>query len=424
MSYATYELIHIPYVDNTYDMAAASPIEGFFDLGVRLTRGDRRNGFQFKQIDFNSTKSHVIKPNDRVIVRRVINSDIVPTDGSADLINGALKTPEFESSGGVRQIKYSGYDLSDSFMSALIFLDARETPINEALETALLQAASVALGGGAEFQLSWHPDNPITRSDGTAFPVVGERFYYKPLRELFTTYSGSEKTGDGRYYWYVNIDNQVVWRKETDVTTLEFDTREDDHYGFKLEVDAEGIRNFIIVRGGVDPEGKSIQDRYVDYVSASRHGFRYHIIPSIANNAQTLHTQDCQAAGVEHMRDASYPFTTTWVSSVNNSTPPMTRDSPVIAANRNDYFDAMRIHVRGLCRQIGRDYAESRLFGKLSVEIERPFVPVWRIGDNVLLTTPELRDDGVIVAKTMRVEEVTYGEASDTYVLSEDVGSV
>jgi hypothetical protein len=424
MSYTTYEIIHTPYVDNDWDDNQSQPITAFRDLEVRKVRGDKRGSFKFKLTDFNNEVAFKYKANDRVTIRRAVNSESVPTDGSADLMIGTFKTPVFDSQEKARDVVLEGYDFSDAILGALIFIDAKTLDVALALKTATENTASASQA----FKVEWDGSNPTTKENGSPFPVVGEQFYYKPFREVLDRLSQDTYTQDGRYYYLVTPDNKLLWNKESDAESFDFDPREDEHSQYKVSVDADGIRNFVIVRAGLDPENKSIQDRAVDYASINRYGYKYHILAENANLAMTIHTQDARSAGVEHMRDATFPFTASWISSVTASGTPLVRGEaptfPSYDSGDDSYLEGFRLHVRGRARQLGEAYIKLRRYGALSIEVERPHGTGWKTGDVISVTIPEIQEGGIPAIKALRIDEVTYGMTHDKFFMKEDEASI
>lgn len=406
MSYVTWSIVRTPFVDGAWDSAQQETLTTYYDPLVQKESGESRDSFSFKVTNFNGNFSDSYNPQDRIEIYRVVNSATV--SASDLLIAGAVQDVPEQDSSGINLLRVEGYNYSEAVMSSLVFYDATNDTIPAAIQGAL---TSVAVFND-RFTITWHPDNPSTTSSGGVFPTVGERFFYRPLRDIIEKYSRNTATSDGTYYWYVDSQNRLVWRRAASTTSYSFNSATDTYRGLKLGKDTKEVKNYIIAKGGVDPEGKAIQARRQDYSSISKHGMKFYMLTDTAKLGGTLHTSDCQTAAVQHMRDAVYPFTTTaWKSLVTGTY--------ITFADYDEYVEALRAHVLEVLKREADKMLEATSKGRLKVDLDfAPGVKEWGLGDLLSVTIASLG-----TAKKLRVRGIQYSTTSDSFTLEEDIGS-
>ena len=413
MSYTYWEIKHTPFVDNGWDSGSEVTLGNYHKLQLRTLLGEGRDNFSFKLNNVNGDYNNYFNPNDRIIISRAVNST---TFADSDIIMaGTVKdVPQTETSRS-DSIKVEGYNFSESVMSALVFVDLTNKNIPTALEDALLNAT----GKNPNFKVTWHPDNPTLKSDNTAFPTITSegRHFNKPLKKIIEKYSTNTSTEDGTYYWYVDKDNKFVWRHENNVDEYTFNAGTDEHKALKIGRDIKGVKNYIILKGGIDPQGNQIQTRYINWSSVSVNGTKFHFLISETNNARDLVYRDLVAEfgtdGVGNNSYPTFPFTSTWVSAAVDTT--------VTATDENEYIEVVRAHIKAALKEEGKRFAESRQYGKLEVDITfRAGSKTWGLGDKINCTIPTIRAEPFL----LRVSEKMYGDDTDVYTLEEDEGTI
>ncbi len=406
--YVNWKITRTPYSESlrTWDDTLEETLTRFYDVDIQQELGASRNSFAFKVTNWNGVFSDYFHPNDKFVISRVVNTNTFTTSDVV-MVGCAESTPE-ETDNTKNLVRVEGHDFSQAVMSAIVFVDAKTLTIPQAIQAGLngLQL------NNPNFTVTWHPDNPTLRSDGSAFPVVGEEFFDKPLSELIQKYSSSSKTGDLNYYSYVDSQNRFVWRRSTNTTSRTFSVTTDLYRSLKTGKDIKEVKNFVILKGGVDPEGRAIRERATDYSSISRHGMRFYVLSDYVKTSGTLMKQDVDSSGVSHMRDATYPFTTTWIS--------LATGNYVTAADYDAYLTAFRLNIKTLLQIEGQRFIESRRYGKLKVTLEFQAGKGWGLGELISCTIPAVSD----AAKNLRVASVQLNTDGDTFELVEDIGSV
>jgi hypothetical protein len=303
------------------------------------------------------------------------------------------------------QIRIEGYNFSETIMSGIVFLDAYTLTVSDAIQAALTSLELYA----QQFRVTWNTDNPeLKRDNVTAFPVVGEKYFNKPIKTVLEKLSTDEATADGVYYWYVNKDNELVWRPRTNDTTGSFNNQTDNYQSLKIGKDIKDIKNYIILKGGLDPSNKNIQTKYYDAASVAKNRARYHILVDENKKASTLYTADNAKAGVASLKDA-FPagFVPTWTTASY--------------ANYDAYLTAFRNYVKQeVLVPLGRQFVEQRKDGKLSITVSFQPGKGWILGQLVPCTITAI---GAAV-KNLRVTDIQYTTDEDIFTLVEDLGSL
>jgi len=377
-----------------------------YDPVVRVKTGDGKDSFSFKVNNVEGDFNNAFNPNDKMIISRQQNSD-TGWANSDILLTGAVRTVPHEVNTSQDLLRVEGYNYSETVMGALVFVEGAGKTLDVFLEDAVNSVASY----NVDFGVTWNPNNPAVKyTDGTSFPIINERVFNKPLSYILEKYSTKETTEDGRYYWFVNKDNELTWDKRSnDSGSRTFDQSTDDFQSIKIKKDIKDVKNFVIIKGGLDPKGNPMQNRYADYTSISKHGFRYYIFVSENASGKTNLSADLTKAEVDDMEDATYPFVPTW-------------DPTVTATDYDDYVTEFRSYFKGEFKTEGKKYIDLRKNGKLKVTItfqagDKP----WGLADLVSCNIPSLSSSQ---SKLLRVEEIQYSTTTDTFTLIEDEGSI
>lgn len=431
MTYTTWKVVHTPFRNNAWVSNEATTLTSFYDPKVKVALGDNRDTFEFKVSNVFSSFDGTFNNNDKITLSRVINSTTV---SSSDLIMvGTLKDVPTSQTAGQDELRLEGYNYTETVLGAITFFDGSTKTIPQGL-TAALGFVSLA---NPNFAVTWDSGNPSTTTTGAAFPVMGEPYYYKPLRQIFEKYSTKNATGDQvNYYYYVNTSNKLVWLPRTSTVSSSFDTAVDPYKEFKTSKDTKDVKNFVIIKGGTDPAGKPIQTFYQDAGSTAKHGFKFQFLVGKNVVAKELLDQDMLSSwGADYKtQNVSYPnlatsFTTTWVSSVTTTVEGVTMNAGSTvtinlgseADNKDAYTAVMREHVKGVLKKEAQQYVDGVKYGKLKADLELQVGQVnWVLGDNIELTAPVLAS----TPKKMRVTEIQYGTSTDLYSLEEDEGSL
>lgn len=406
--FVAWKIVRTPYSESlrTWDASSEETLIHYHGVDIQQEMGASRNSFAFKVTNWNGTFSDYFHPNDKFTISRVVNTNTF-VDSDILMIGCAENVPE-ETDSSKSFIRVEGFDFSQAVMGAIVFVDAKTLTIPQAIQAGLNNLQL----NNPNFTVTWHPDNPSLRSDGSAFPVVGEEFFDKPLSELVSKYSKNTATGDLNYYSYIDSQNRFVWRRSTNTASRTFVSTTDGYRSLKTGKDIKEVKNFIILKGGVDPEGRAIRERVTDYTSISKHGMRFYVLSDYVKTAGTLMKQDVDSAGVTHMRDATFPFTTTWIS--------LSTGNYVTAATYEDYLEAFRLNIKTMLLIQGRKFIESRRYGKLKVSLEFQPGKGWGLGELIACSIPAVSDS----VSNLRVQSIQLTTDGDKFELEEDIGTV
>lgn len=422
MSYVTWRIDRIPFVNGNWDENDKVTLTNFQDVMLMSALGDKKDNFKFVVTNTNNEFDNYFQPEDKIYIYRAVDTDII--NESTDLLMiGVISNPKKKDSYNVNSFTVEGFNYSEIVSRAIVFVDGTNRSIPTVLEEAVINA-----GNTTNFQVVWKSTNPTLTTSGTPFPNVNERFFHKPLMNLLEKYSRRQATGDGTYYWYINANNELVWEPQSSATTYTFNSTTNAYKDLKFDKDIKGIINFVIIKGGLDPEGKPIQIPVRDQASVNKHGSKYKFIVSETNQAQSINNADVIKSNngdtnVTSRYPASYPFTTTWTSSITKTVEGvnMTKGSQVTVNSDKEYVGVVREHIINLLEEEGRAYIDMTKYGKLKVDLTfTPNQVVWGLGDNIDCTIPSISS----TAKVMRVVEIQRTTNEDIYSLEEDIGTL
>jgi len=411
--YVTWKIERYPFTNNTWS-TTPEVLTDYYDVQTSSKIGDTVDTFSFKINNFNNEFDNYFNVSDKLLISRVVNSSTIA--GSDLLVTGIVKAVPNQETGSQDFIRVEGVNFSESLARALVFVDGNSLTIPYFIKQALDHVASY----NDNFKVEWHPDNKYVKTDGTAFPVVTEKWYNKSLLKLLEKYSSKLITEDVNYYWYVDKDNKLVWIARQTIVKNSFDVSTDTYKSIKTKKDTNDVYNFIIMKGGSTPAGIAISTRVVNNISMAKHGFKPKIIVSTAGYAKTNISKDL---GVDSSDTypSSYPFTTKWVSSITSADAPVaTKDSAITVTTPAQYNEAIKREVKFLLEDEAKRFLDIRGKGKLMCEIGFEVGKNWAVGDVISVTIPSIGKSN----NPMRVSEAQYHTDSDTYTLIEDEGTI
>ena len=411
--YTTWKIERYAFANNTWS-GTPDVLTTYQDPQVSSKVGDSVDTFSFKVHNFNNEFDNYFKVSDKILISRVVNSSTLA--GSDLLVTGIIKALPNDESGTQDLIRVEGVNFSETLARALVFVDGNSLTIPNFIKQAINHVGAY----NDNFKVTWHPDNPTVKTDGSAFPVVTERWYNKSLLKLIEKYSSKTATEDTNYYWYIDNDNRLVWRARQATVSNSFNVATDKYKSIKTKKDTKDVYNFVIMKGGTTPGGTAISTRVVNNVSMAKHGFKPYIIVSNAGYAKTLISGDL---GVDATSSypSSYPFTTTWVSSITSAdAPSCTKDSTITINSNGEYNTAIKREAKFLLEEEATRFLDVRGKGKLMCEITFQAGKGWAIGDVINVTIPSIGK----LNNPMRVSEAQYHTDTDTYTLIEDEGTI
>ncbi|RLJ02067.1 MAG: hypothetical protein DRP08_04890 [Candidatus Aenigmatarchaeota archaeon] len=396
MSKTVWQIIHYAKLTNGWDVSGTT-LTSYHSIKLNISLGGGNDNFSFKISGLTTD----IDYEDKVVISRRFDDN--SHTGDDILMVGIIRNVSPTKNGSLRDLSIKGYNYSESINNGLVFVDATNLTIPQMFE----QAINSLVLASSDYTVTWNSSNPSTKSGGGSFPVVGERLYNKPFRELLDKFSAKDKTADGNYHWYVDEDNTLVWLPDSTASSQVFDEVNTRFTKLAPTKDVNDVRNFVIIKGGLDPKGRVLQDRYADYSSISKHGFKYYILVDENKTAESVYAADKSVYGVDDMADASYPLTPYWSASS--------------IANFSDYADDFRAYIRGILKGIGKTFVDMRKNGRLKVSVDmKPKRNIYRPSDLVSC----IFIDDIIPDKDMRINSIDYSTFNDIVVFREDEPSL
>ena len=203
--------------------ASPTEITEFYDPLVRVNTGDARDEFSFKVSNTNNEFDNYFQAQDKIVISRKLNSTSLAS--SDILMVGVVKAVPVEEDGSKDLVRVEGYNFSESILSGFAFTDPTNVEINQAIVDVVnsIKAQNTNFGATAALD-SAGGHVAATTTSGGSFPVVGERWYNKSAKEFLERFSTNASTEDGRYYWYINKDNELVWQPMLDTATDSYDS--------------------------------------------------------------------------------------------------------------------------------------------------------------------------------------------------------
>jgi hypothetical protein len=258
----------------------------------------------------------------------------------------------------------------------------------------------------------------------TPFTKYKTKYFYKPLSKVIEDMLSDSYTHDGAYFWWVDRDNKLQIRPNTVGDPRTYTQATDmDTVAYKDARDTSAVKNFIILRGGLDPSGKPIQVVRRDFTSISKNGMKYHFAISKTINAQSLNQRDTASVDSKDRYPVTYPFTTTWYASYTAVVEGISVNlgSKVTVDNDTEYREVLREEIKTQLIAQADEIISGTAYGKLQVDLStNAGSKGWNLGDRVTCNIPRLG----IVNKELRIKEIQKTTDMDVYSLEEDIGTI
>jgi len=382
-------------------------IKEFNNIQVITETGEGRDMFRF-DVKTNADIVSELELRDKVIIKREVNS--TQFDSDSVVMNGAINKlpPEYKS--GESTITVKGNNYSKTLMDAIVFEDVRQDRVDEAFQKALNSIKNYS----QDFGVDWNSNNPTTKQDGTEYPLVGERWYNKPMRKVLEEYTKAQNTGDGDYYWYVDSNNELVWRPEDNEVSSSI-TQGFPYKMISEKRDTEDVVNFVRVKGGTLPTGDVVEARYIDFGSAGKNGLRHKVIQGAENYVKNQHNQTMANIGAAEkdlrpsdVNGFSYPLSPSVIA----------WDAEQDITSDEEYFRELKAAVKPKLRDDGEAYVDNNSNGYLELEFEiNPQQNIFQVGELFDFQLDNFEN------QPYRVQEVQYGHSIDVIRVREDVPS-
>jgi len=123
-------------------------------------------------------------------------------------------------------------------------------------------------------------DVQSTKGDGSAFPYIDYVNDYKPIFQQIEDVSTNQYTADGRYIFYLDTDNNFVWksRPSTSSGNIIYGT---DMINADIEKGVWDVINAIILNAGSDLNGSPIYILAYNLESIGEIGFKWKYVPAL-----------------------------------------------------------------------------------------------------------------------------------------------
>lgn len=385
---------------------AGEEIDNFFDVMLRMTLGDGKDSFSFKIVNNANRYDNYWRAGDKVNIYYAVNR--TPTNDDL-LMNGVVNDVPSNMNGTQNIIEIKGNNYTETLTNALVFISV--PPAGMTIPEVIQGALNSVEVHNPNFKVEWSPDNLEVTSSGSSFPLIYESWYYKTMTLLLERYSQSRYTLDGDYYWFIDKNNNLVWKRQTDNIDSTFNSETSTYKELKITRDTKDIVNFVIAKGGTDPKGGAISTRYHDAVSSAKNGFKYAVIVSETNTGRALMDLDQYKHG-KQSNFPDYPFTTVW--SKQDGTGHVTVSSDA------EYTTAIRDEIKYRLKDEAARYVNERRYGKLQVSVTMNNGVGWGLGNVISVTIPKIGK----TSDPMRVQDIQYTQDTEIYDLIEDVGTI
>jgi len=436
MAFFNWKIVHTKYVDG-WSTTDETILTNFNSVLISVALGQQKDTFSFKVRNINGRFDDFFNTKDLITIYRERNTD---TFTSEPLFMGIIQDTPNDSTYNKNMLTVKGYGFSEYVLGAHTFTDPEGAgfTISYALQDALAQARQM----NSKFGVTWSPTNPILKSDDTEFPKVEERFLYKPLRDIFEKYSTNSYTDDGYYYWYVNVDKELVWKRGDDYDSETYNYNTDSTLSFKYSVDSSKIINYVICKCGVDPAGSAIASKpVIDEESKSKYGVKFHLYVDRVTYIQELNTRDLNKAynnaedNTKQYPDFTSNFELAWKYYIDGSGTAtevvegitctdgsyVTIPAGTQADQEEKYIAILRKHGVNFIRAEAWSLIKLREFGLNKADLVfKSGEKTWGIGSKINMTLPMLSS----TALTMRIKQIQFSETTDTYSLEQEATTV
>jgi hypothetical protein len=357
-----------------------------YDIQASTAMGTAQDLCSFKVPNNRDKNISNFARQDKVEIYLSING--ATASNSTLIMTGLIKNITEQISNKGKFLLIDAVSFSEVATNALVFATTGTSHSMDVMEFLQACLSSVSLRNGT-FNITWHPSNPTQKWNtttnsytGGAFPTLSSgsevREFDKSLASILDKYLTNEYTGDGKYYWFVDKDNYLVVAKRAvgaDVGSL---TEGVDFKTGKFTYDIKDVKNYVIVKCGLDigdPQSQ-ITTRADDPVSRAKNGFRYYVLVDTQSRAT------------------------------------------VLAENNYSGTNAgFREAVKAKGRAVGEDFIKRYKDGVYSATLSLPPTMNYAIGDSITVTAPSFN----LSNKKLRIREVSWDIDSTTLTLLEEV---
>ena len=357
-----------------------------YDVQASTAMGTAQDLCSFKVPNNRDKNIENFARQDKVEIYLTKNNATV--DANTLIMTGLVKNITEQISNNRKFLLIETVSFSEVATNALVFATTGTAHSMDVME--FLQACinSVSIRNG-NFNITWDSNNPTQKYNSTtntytngAFPTLNSgdevREFDKSLASILDKYLTDAYTGDGRYFWFIDKNNYLVIRKRAVGTDAGLLTEGTDFKTGKFTYDIKDVKNYVIVKCGLDignPQSQ-ITTRADDPVSRAKNGFRYYMLIDTQSRATVLAENDYGGTNA-----------------------------------------GFREAVKAKGKKFGEDFIKLYKDGVYTATLSLPPTMDYAIGDSVTVTAPSFS----LINKKLRVREVSWDIDSTTLVLVEEV---
>jgi hypothetical protein len=277
---------------------SATTVTDAYDIKTSMAMGTAQDVCSFKVPNGRDRNIANYARQDKIEI--YLSKNGAAASSSTLLMVGLIKNITEQVNNKGKYLLIDAVSFSEVATNALVFATTGTSHSMDVME--FLQAClnSVTLRNG-NFNVTWKSSNPTQKWNSTAGDYTGGAFstinggdevreFDKSLMDILDRYLTNEYTGDGKYYWFINKDNELVVNKRivgnavgTLVEGVDFKTG-------KFTYDIKDVKNYVIVKCGLDignPQAQ-ITTRADDPVSRAKNGFKYYMLIDTQSRATVL----------------------------------------------------------------------------------------------------------------------------------------
>lgn len=344
----------------------ALEIEEFHNKSVIKNIGNKKDTFSFQVTNYANhlfINGAVFEKGDRVKIYQGFNKEKTALDITDILIDGIINDVE-QTMNNSNIVRISGKSRTEQLLEGLTFIDSGNS--NWDIPTIIENSLNFHNNNNEFFQITYG-SNPTLTSKSLAFPSYPVKTFYKPMYQTLELYLSDVYTGDGNYYYYVNDNNELIWRREEKASDFNLDETECNN--IKIAPNKQVI-NSVIIYCGYSPSGKRIRTQRFEISSRNKDGAKWKFLTEtnvLANdimlNERRINSSSFTSSS--GLFPASYPYTTTF---------------GVLCNNDGDFDDAIKDEAIKQGKIIGQKVIDQSGFGKLKATATIPFTRTYLQG--------------------------------------------
>lgn len=346
-----------------------------YDIKANQSLGEMNDTWSFKISNVRNIYSDYFTPMDRVEIYELINGASIASSNM--IMNGLLKTVTEDITENGKTLRIEGKSFGEMATNAIVFFN---TPVSHSLN--VFQFIEGCLESIKLFDSKFGITGinyPTLKTSGGAFPILrgGQQIkeFNKSFAYIMKTYLIPDNTGDGLYYWYV--DNNKILQIKPRLGTLIKTTWSEgvDFKTARFRRNTEDIKNFIVVKCGLDKNNDPITTRYDDAASRAKYGFKYYMIVDMSISSKVI---------------AAYP---SWTN------------------------DQVRTEAIAQGKEAGRTFANAHNKGLIELSVTMAPTVSYQVGDLIRINAPSYN----LSNYSMRIKSIDWDIEGTDITLVEEV---